>query len=208
MSGKAPEPGFASNENENLETNASSSSEGAEASPIQPDETLLDLTGNPEAPQHPRSKKKSKTNQPPTTNKAKKSKRKVRNQLEADDYFGEQYCKTSDLPDPAENLKALATGVVEVIAGTRQIEQLARWLSDDVYQRLQTRARKAESQRAVQGVKARYQNLSIGGLRTSSPRDGVIESVVLLSTTNRTRAVTIRLEGINSRWRATSVSVL
>jgi hypothetical protein len=48
----------------------------------------------------------------------------------------------------------------------------------------------------------------VGGLRTCSPRDGVIESGVLLSSRSRTRAVTIRLEGINSRWRATSVSVL
>lgn len=137
-----------------------------------------------------------------------KKARKVRNQIESDDYFGAQYYRTSDLPDPVESLKALATGVVEVIAGTRQVDQLARWLTDDVYQRLQYRARRAEAQRVEQGVKAHYQNLIVGGLRTSSPRDGVIESVVLLSSKSRTRAVTIRLEGINARWRATSVSVL
>jgi hypothetical protein len=137
-----------------------------------------------------------------------KKQRRVRNPIESEEYFGVQYNKTSELPDPVESLKVLATGVVEVIAGTRQVEQLARWLSDDVYQRLQFRARRAEAQRHEQGVKAKYQNLSVGSLRTSSPRDGVIESVVLLSSKSRTRAVTIRLEGINSRWRATSVSVL
>jgi hypothetical protein len=134
--------------------------------------------------------------------------RKVRNPIESEEYFGVQYSRTQDLPDPVESLKVLATGVVEVIAGTRQVDQLARWLSDDVYQRLQFRARRAEAQRVEQGVKAHYQNLRVGGLRTCSPRDGVIESVVLLSSRSRTRAVTIRLEGINSRWRATSVSVL
>ena len=134
--------------------------------------------------------------------------RKVRNPIDAEEYFGVQYSSTSELPDPVESLKVLATGVVEVIAGTRQVEQLARWLSDDVYQRLQFRARRAEAQRVEQGLKAHHQNLTVGGLRTSSPRDGVIESVVLLSSRSRTRAVTIRLEGINSRWRATSVSVL
>jgi hypothetical protein len=141
---------------------------------------------------------------PPAPRKA----RKVRNPIESEEYFGVQYSKTSELPDPVESLKVLATGVVEVIAGTRQVEQLARWLSDDVYQRLQFRARRAEAQRAEPGIKAHYQNLSVGGLRTSSPRDGVIESVILLSSKSRTRAVTIRLEGINARWRATSVSVL
>lgn len=139
---------------------------------------------------------------------APKKARNVRNQIESDDFFGAQYNRTCDLPDPVESLKALATGVVEVIAGTRQVDQLARWLTDDVYQRLQYRARRAEAQRVEQGVKAHYQNLIVGGLRTSSPRDGVIESVVLLSSKSRTRAVTIRLEGINARWRATSVSVL
>lgn len=134
--------------------------------------------------------------------------RNVTNPIESDEFFGEQYSSTADLPDPAESLKALATGVIEVISGTRQVDQLARWLSDDVYQRLQLRARKAQAQRVEQGVSAHYQNLSVGGLRTSSPRDGVIESVVLLNSKTRTRAVTIRLEGINSRWRATSVSVL
>jgi hypothetical protein len=134
--------------------------------------------------------------------------RKVRNPIESEEYFGVQYSRTQDLPDPVESLKVLATGVVEVIAGTRQVDQLARWLSDDVYQRLQFRARRAEAQRVEQGVKAHYQNLSVGGLRTCSPRDGVLESVVLLSSRSRTRAVAIRLEGINSRWRATSVSVL
>ena len=134
--------------------------------------------------------------------------RKVRNPIESEEYFGVQFSRTQDLPDPVESLKVLATGVVEVIAGTRQVDQLARWLSDDVYQRLQFRARRAEAQRIEQGVKAHYQNLRVGGLRTCSPRDGVIESVVLLSSRSRTRAVTIRLEGINSRWRATSVSVL
>jgi hypothetical protein len=144
--------------------------------------------------------------EPPRDLKLKR--RNVVNPIEAEEFFGEQYSRTADLPDPAESLKALATGVIEVISGTRQVDQLARWLSDDVYQRLQVRARKAEAQRVQQGVKAHYQNLSVGGFRTSSPRDGVIESVVLLNSKTRTRAVTIRLEGINSRWRATSVSVL
>jgi hypothetical protein len=145
---------------------------------------------------------------PPQRPRRPRKPRRVRNPIESEEYFGVQYSKSSDLPDPVESLKALATGVVEVIAGTRQVDQLARWLTDDVYQRLQFRARRAEAQRVEQGVKAHYQNLSVGGLRTSSPRDGVIESVVLLSSKSRTRAVTIRLEGINARWRATSVSVL
>ena len=50
--------------------------------------------------------------------------------------------------------------------------------------------------------------LSVGGMQRKDPKDGVIESVVLVKSPTRTRAVTIRLEGINHRWRATAVSVI
>mgnify|MGYP000547158138 FL=1 len=133
---------------------------------------------------------------------------RIKNLVQAEEFFGPQYNKTSELPDPDASLRVLATGVVEVIAGTRQVDQLARLLSDDVYQRLSRRAIEARNFRNETGQKTRYQNFSVRNIMNSSPRDGVIESVVLLNAQRRTRAVTIRLEGINNRWRATSVSVL
>lgn len=138
----------------------------------------------------------------------KTDKPRIKNLVQADDYFGPQYNKTSELPNPEASLQVLATGVVEVIAGTRQIDQLARLLSDEVYQRLSRRAIEARQLRDAAGQKAHYQTFSIRNMMSTSPRDGVIESVVLLNAQRRTRAVTIRLEGINNRWRATSVSVL
>lgn len=132
----------------------------------------------------------------------------VTNPIESEEFFGQQYNKTGELPNPEPSLQVLATGVIEVIAGTRQIDQLARLLSDEVYQRLYRRANEARKSRDLQGKKARHQNFSVCNMLNSSPRDGVIESVVLLNSPKRTRAVTIRLEGINNRWRATSVSVL
>ncbi len=148
--------------------------------------------------------------------KAKKAPRKARNlkkhvvsnPIEAEEYFGQQRSKTADLPDPNPSLTAIATGVIDVITGSRQVEQLSRLLSDEVYQRLALKSAQARQHRALLGKKAMVQRFSIQNVHNSSPRDGVIESVVLLNSSNRTRAVTIRLEGINSRWRATSVSVL
>ena len=133
---------------------------------------------------------------------------RIKNLVQAEDFFGPQYNKTEELPDPDPSLRILATGVVEVNAGTRPVDQLARLLSDDVYQRLSRRAIEARNSRLATGQKAHYQSFSIRNILNSSPRDGVIESVVLLNAQRRTRAVTIRLEGINNRWRATSVSVL
>jgi hypothetical protein len=142
----------------------------------------------------------------PKTNKVQQH--RIKNLVESNDYFGPQYNSTSELPNPDASLQVLATGVVEVIAGTRSIDQLARLLSDEVYQRLSRRAIEARQRRDALGQKTHYQNFSVLNMMNSSPRDGVIESVVLLNAQRRTRAVTIRLEGINNRWRATSVSVL
>lgn len=142
-------------------------------------------------------------------NKINKSKKnKIKNLIQAEDFFGPQYNKTSELPNPEASLKALATGVVEVIAGSRPIDQLSRLLTDDVYQRLSHRAKLARISREELGQKTLHQNFSVHNMMNASPRDGVIESVVLLNSQRRIRAVTIRLEGINNRWRATAVSVL
>jgi hypothetical protein len=148
------------------------------------------------------------TNPNSNPNPRKAQQHRIKNLVESNDYFGPQYNSTSELPNPDASLQVLATGVVEVIAGTRSIDQLARLLSDEVYQRLSRRAIEARQRRDALGQKTHYQNFSVLNMMNSSPRDGVIESVVLLNAQRRTRAVTIRLEGINNRWRATSVSVL
>jgi hypothetical protein len=40
------------------------------------------------------------------------------------------------------------------------------------------------------------------------PRDGVVEAVVIVRGRARARAVAIRLEGLDRRWRATAIHVL
>ncbi|MEY4499316.1 MAG: hypothetical protein RL319_304 [Actinomycetota bacterium] len=141
-------------------------------------------------------------------NKTNNKPRIVKNPLEEADFFGEQYNKTEDLEDPNPLLKMLAPAVVEVIAGVRNISQLAAVLSDDVYQRLRDRAIAVSQNRVRDGLPPKAPMLSVGALQRKDPKDGVIESVVLVQSPTRTRAVTIRLEGINHRWRATAVSVI
>lgn len=140
-------------------------------------------------------------------NKPKKP-RIVKNKMQEADYFGEQYCKSEELDSPDQLLRMLAPAVVEVIAGVRNISQLAAHLSEDVYGRLRDRSVKVAQERARQGQAVLAPTLRVGKVKKQEPRDGVVESVVLVQSPTRTRAVTIRLEGINHRWRATSVSVL
>jgi hypothetical protein len=126
----------------------------------------------------------------------------------ADDFFGVQPTPRSSLPDPEPLLANLTRCVMEVLAGARELEQLSRWVTDDVYRHLLKRVVLASRARTVKKQQAQRPNISIGTIVTSEPRDGVIEAVVLVHSPARTRAVAIRLEGLDSRWRASSINVL
>ena len=134
--------------------------------------------------------------------------RTSRARFDPDDFFGQQPASTSSLPDPTPLLENLTRCVIEVIAGARDLEQVARWVTDDVYRHLlkrvviSTRARRARGQRATRPA------FSIGSTSIFEPRDGVVEAVIIVNGRARTRAVAIRLEGLDSRWRATAINVL
>lgn len=112
------------------------------------------------------------------------------------------------MPDPAEILPSIATLIVEVISGARPVDHLAAIVSDQVYEKLRARQVIKARADAAAGIPKLVPKFAVTRVHTESPALGVIESVVLLSSKARTRAVTIRLEPIHSRWRATNVSVL
>jgi hypothetical protein len=134
--------------------------------------------------------------------------RKVSKPLDSDDYFGIEFVNSDELGDPRPVLAFLAQSVIETLAGIRDIEQCARWLSDGVYQQLRQKSLASSRSRAESSVKAMRPNLVVGKISVFSPRPGVIEGVVIVHNIGRARAVAIRLEGYNGRWRARSVAVL
>jgi hypothetical protein len=128
--------------------------------------------------------------------------------FDPEEFFGVQATSARDLPDPEPLLVNLARCVLESLAGARDLEQLARWVTDDVYRVLLKRSVLAARARAVKNVPVRRPQLTILSAHQSSPRDGIIEAVVIVSTRVRVHAVAIRLEGLDRRWRASSISVL
>ncbi len=114
----------------------------------------------------------------------------------------------SNLPDPAPVLRSIAPGVVEVLAGVRNVEQLSANLSENVYLKLRERAANLARTRSASGEKFSRPDVIVKNLHHESHRPGVVQSVVLVKTKMRTRAVAIRLEMRNRRWQATSVSIL
>lgn len=112
------------------------------------------------------------------------------------------------LPDPEPILQALATGIVEVISGVRSVDQIASLVSAQVYDKLRQKVAQRAQLDAQSGRPKLAPKFAVRKVHQESPRPGIIESVVLLSSAVRTRAVTIRLEPINKRWRATDISIL
>ncbi|MCP2031723.1 hypothetical protein L1277_001821 [Okibacterium sp. HSC-33S16] len=128
--------------------------------------------------------------------------------FDADGFFGRQSTPTEMLPPPEPLLENLTRCVMEVLRGARDIDQLGRWISEDVYKHLLKRQLISARARQIKGIPATRPVLVIGRITTSSPRDGVIEAVVMVYEKPRARAVAIRLEGVDRRWRATSIGVL
>ena len=128
--------------------------------------------------------------------------------LELSEFFAPQRTPSTALPDPDPFLRNLTRGVFEVLAGVREVDQLARWLTEDPYRKLVTRSNLAARARSARGMPARRPVHTILSARYSCPVDGVVEAVVIVEGPARTRAVALRLEGMDGRWRATSLALL
>ncbi len=111
-------------------------------------------------------------------------------------------------PVPEPFLRNLTVGVLEVFAGVREVDQLARWLTEDAYRKLVARANLAARARSARGVAAKRPVHTILSVHESSPADGIIEAVVVVRGPARTRALAVRIEGMDGRWRATSLALL
>ena len=90
----------------------------------------------------------------------------------------------------------------------REVDQFSRWLSEEAYRKLLVRSNLAARARSARGVAARRPVHALLSVRTQSPADGVVEAVVIVQGPARTRAVALRLEGTDGRWRATSLGLL
>jgi Family of unknown function (DUF6459) len=134
--------------------------------------------------------------------------RALRPRFDSDDFFGHQPTSTQHLPDPVPLLENLTRCVIEILAGARELEQIARWVSDDVYRHLLKRVVISSRARAAKGQQPTRPTFTIGSTTVSEPRDGVVEAVIIVRGRARVRAVALRLEGLDSRWRATAINVL
>jgi len=132
----------------------------------------------------------------------------IRSRFVEDEFFGHQPASTSTLPDPEPLIVNLTRCVIEILAGARDLEQIARWVTDDVYRHLLKRTVLSARARQAKGQSVVRPTFTIGSTTMCAPRDGVVEAVVIVRGRARTRAVAVRLEGLDRRWRASAINVL
>ena len=131
-----------------------------------------------------------------------------RSRRQPDDFFAQQPTESHRLPDPQPLLENLTRCVIEILAGARELEQIARWVTDEVYRNLLKRVVISARARRATGRAVHRPTISIGSTSICEPADGVVEAVVIVNSRTRTRAVAVRLEGLDGRWRATAIHVL
>ncbi len=123
----------------------------------------------------------------------------------SDPDFGPRCTAASGLPDARATAASMVQAVVEVLAGTRPPAQLTRWLAVDVLAAVHRRAALATRIRRGRAVPQR--SAVVRAVRLCSPRDGVAEAAVVVTGDDRVRAVALRLEGLDGRWRVTALEI-
>jgi hypothetical protein len=132
----------------------------------------------------------------------------IRPRFVPDEFFGLQPTPTAELPDPRPLIENLTRCVIEILAGARDLEQISRWVTDDVQRHLLKRVVLSSRARQAKGQRAQRPVFTLGSTLVCEPADGVVEAVVIVRGRARTRAVAIRLEGLDRRWRASAINVL
>lgn len=109
----------------------------------------------------------------------------------------------ADLPDPAAWTGQLVQALLEVLGHERPRSQLVRWLTPEVYADLGVHL----AARPAQAVRGRARR-TVSSVHVFEPADGVVEATAVVIGGRRARAVALRLEGWDGRWRCTRLAML
>jgi hypothetical protein len=111
----------------------------------------------------------------------------------------------AELPDPRRWTARLVQASVEARQGDRPMAQLLRWTTREVYDRL---TREASATQASLTRRRGTVRPIVRSLHLDEPADGVVEACAVVDDGDRSRAVALRLEGLDGRWLCTALTVL
>ncbi|MBG6182093.1 hypothetical protein IWX65_000022 [Arthrobacter sp. CAN_A214] len=128
---------------------------------------------------------------------------------------------TTDDEDPLDArvcgiARSVAQGSLEVLGGTRPLQQLAKWLDPDSYERLQLRAnliRCIAAERSGTGLPGQHpafrvhRNVVVRSVRVCCVKPAAYEAAVVVFDQKRVRAVALRIEQRRGSWRVTALEI-
>lgn len=101
--------------------------------------------------------------------------------------------------------RMVCQAVAEVLAGLRPAQQLSRWLTPEVHDKVRQRGDLLARHRRDTTVQAGP--LAFGAVRTTRLRTGVWEVSVVFSDDQRVRACALRVQAHRRRWRVSAMEL-
>lgn len=109
--------------------------------------------------------------------------------------------------------RSVAQGALEVLGGSRPLQQMARWLDPENYERLQLRANlvrcisSAPTKRGGQVRASSHRHVVVRSARVCPVSPGIYEASVVTFDQKRVRAVALRIEQRRGVWRVTALEI-
>ena len=117
------------------------------------------------------------------------------------DRFDARPTGRSDLPQPAAFARRLLIGVIEAATGRRSASQLSQHTTATVQAGLARDAGK------ISRLGTASRPATVHSLHLAEPADGVAEIVAVVRVGARFRAIALRLEGLDGRWRCVRLQI-
>jgi hypothetical protein len=117
------------------------------------------------------------------------------------DSFAARPTGRAELPEAAAFARRFVIAVIETATGRRSAAQLSRYTSLGVQAGLSRDA----GQLARLGTA--FRPASVHSVHLAEPADGVAEVAAIVRTGDRFRAVALRLEGLDGRWRCVRLQI-
>lgn len=117
------------------------------------------------------------------------------------DDFGPVHTELSALPDPALWLRGVAVAVFEASTGARQVTQVMRFCSPEVYDSVVRRSGRAARRGGITRRPVRLRSVHACALPGHS---SVVEACAVIDDHRRVRVLALRLEGLDGRWLVTA----
>ena len=110
--------------------------------------------------------------------------------------------------------RSVAQASLEVLGGTRPLQQMSRWLDPVSYERLQLRANLVRSRQLASGPESStsgtarlYRSVRIRSCRVCPVAEGIYETAVVAVDATRVRAVALRVELRRGLWKVTALQI-